>query len=292
MEYKQIRVVSGRGREPDQFAHALRGIALDKAGLLYAVGDDAVKVFDRAGKLLNQWPTARPGQCVTVDDDGVVYVGEAGQMEMFDRTGKLITSWADAERFGLVTAIAIYGDDVLLADAQDRCIRRYDRKGNWKNDIGRDNNTKGFLIPNGQVDFVVDAAGVIHAANPAKFRIERYARTGEMLGKFGKFGTRRVEDFQGCCNPTNVTLTKEGHVVVTEKAGPRMKVYDSAGKMLAFVGNEAFDANCKNMDVAADAEGLIYVVDTVRMHICVFAPVKAERDTAHELQDAQKKEAP
>jgi len=292
MEYKQIRVVSGRGTGPDQFAEALRGIALDKAGLLYAVGDGAVKVFDRAGKLLDQWPTARPGQCVTVDDEGVVYVGEAGQMEVFDGTGKLITNWKDAERLALVTAIAVYGDDVLLADAQDRCIRRYDRNGNWQSDIGRDNNTKGFLIPNGQVDFVVDASGVIHAANPAKFRIERYARTGEMLGKFGKFGTHRVEDFQGCCNPTNVTLTNDGHVVVTEKAGPRMKVYDSTGKMLAFVGPEAFDANCKNMDVAADAEGLIYVVDTVRLHICVFAPVEIEGGAVHEAQDTQKKDSP
>jgi len=292
MKYKQIRVVSGRGSRADQFAEALRGIAIDKAGLLYAVGDGAVKVFDREGKLLRQWSTAKPGQCVTVDDDGAVYVGEAGQMEVFDGNGKLITAWKDGERLALVTAIAVYGDDVLLADAQDRCIRRYDRQGNWQNDIGRDNNTRGFLIPNGQVDFVVDASGVIHAANPAKFRIERYARTGEMLGKFGKFGTHRVEDFQGCCNPTNVTLTKAGHVVVTEKAGPRMKVYDSTGKMLAFVGHEAFDANCKNMDVAADAEGLIYVVDTVRLHVCVFAPDQAESDAVHEVPDARREDAP
>lgn len=292
MGYKKTRVISGRGLGPDRFSEALRGITVDKAGLLYAVGDSTVKVFDRAGKLLKKWRTARPGQCVTVDDDGVVYVGEAGQMEVFDDGGKLITSWRDAERLALVTAIAIYGDDILVADAQDRCIRRYDRKGNWHSDIGRDNNTRGFLIPNGQVDFVVDPAGVIHVANPAKFRIEQYARTGEMLGKFGKFGTRRIEDFQGCCNPTNVTLTKEGHVVVTEKAGPRMKVYSAAGELLAFVGNEAFDANCKNMDVAADAEGLIYVVDTVRLHICVFAPVNVEGDAAHETQDVHRKDSP
>ncbi len=292
MEYKQIRVVGGRGSGPGQFAHALRGIALDKAALLYAVGDSSVKVFDDKGKLLRQWPTAKPGHCVTVDDQGVVYVGEAGQIEMFDSTGKFIKHWQDEKRLGLVTAIAVYGDDVLLADAQDRCIRRYDSKGNWHNDIGADNNTRGFLIPNGHLDFVVDAAGIIHAANPAKFRIERYTRTGDMLGKFGKFGTRRVSDFQGCCNPTNVTLTKEGHVVVTEKAGPRMKVYDSSGTMLAFVGHEAFDENCKNMDVAADAQGLIYVADTVRLHICVFAPVKTEGQEAPTLQNTQKKDSP
>jgi len=292
MEYKQIRVVSGRGAGADQFAHELRGIAVDPAGLLYAVGDSAVKVFDKSGKLLRQWETSQPGQCVTIGDDGMVYVGEAGQMEVFDASGKLSKTWQDSERLGLVTAVGMHGDDVYLADAQDRCIRRYNRKGVWQSDIGRDNNTRGFLIPNGQVDFVVDPEGVIHAVNPAKFRIERYTRTGEMLGKFGKFGTHHIEDFQGCCNPTNVTLTKEGYVVVTEKAGPRMKVYDADGKLLAYVGNEAFDPNCKNMDVAADAQGNIYVADTARLHVCVFAPVTAEGDTAQGLHGAKREETP
>jgi hypothetical protein len=68
-----------------------------------------------------------------------------------------------------------------------------------------------------------------------------------------------------------VTVDGKGHVIVTEKAGPRIKVYDSTGKLLAWVGGELFDPNCKNMDVAVDAEGLIYVVDTIRLHVCVFA---------------------
>ena len=54
-----------------------------------------------------------------------------------------------------------------------------------------------------------------------------------------------------------------------------MKVFSSDGKMLALVGKEAFDAGCKNMDVAVDSEGRIYVVDTVRLQICVFAPADA-----------------
>ena len=272
MKYSQIRVISGRGPGADQFAEALRGIAVDRADRLYAVGDGSVKVFDRDGVFLRQWRTDKAGYSLTVDDAGAVYVGQAGQMEIFDPAGTRSAVWKDADRMGLVTAIGVHGDNVLLADAQDRCIRRYNREGAWQADIGRDNNTKGFLIPNGHLDFSVDSAGVIHAANPAKFRVERYSLAGELLGKFGKWGMQRVENFPGCCNPTNVTLTDNGHVVVTEKAGPRMKVFDAGGNMLAYVGADAFDANCKNMDVAADSRGLIYVVDTVHLHVCVFAP--------------------
>ena len=52
-------VISGKGSGPEQFSEALRGIAVDRAGLLYAVGDSEVKVFDAQGKLQRRWPTER-----------------------------------------------------------------------------------------------------------------------------------------------------------------------------------------------------------------------------------------
>ncbi len=272
MEYRQIRVISGKGSGPEQFTEALRGVWVDRRGLVYAVGDNEVKVLNANGELQRRWQTDKPGYCVAAADDGAVYVGEVGQVEKFDASGRPVGTWKDNERLGVVTAIDFAGDYVIVADALDRCLRRFDNEGKWINNIGKDNKTKGFLIPNRHLDFRVDSEGIIHACNPAKFRIERYTLAGELLGHFGKFGTRRVEDFKGCCNPTNVTLDVKGHVIVTEKAGPRMKVYDSTGNLLAWVGGDVFDPSCKNMDVAVDAEGLIYVVDTIRLHICVFAP--------------------
>jgi hypothetical protein len=61
-------------------------------------------------------------------------------------------------------------------------------------------------------------------------------------------------------------------VYTTEKAGPRVKVHDAGGTMLAIVGDGLFDANCKNMDLAVDSRGRVFVVDTVRREIQVFEP--------------------
>ncbi len=270
--YRLVRTISGKGAGRGQFSEVLRAVAVDDAGSVYAVGDSHVKVFDGAGDLKHSWATERPGFCIAFDEGGAVYVGEPGQIEKFERSGKRISVWKDEERLSLVTAIGFSGEFVLVADARGRCLRRFDRQGQWINNIGKDNRTKGFLVPNGYLDFNIDAGGIIVVLNPGKHRIERYSLTGELLGFWGRFGTRRPEDFGGCCNPTNLALTREGHIVVTEKAGPRLKVYDAEGKLLALVGSEAFDANCKNMDVAADAKGCLYVVDTVRLTISVFAP--------------------
>jgi sugar lactone lactonase YvrE len=230
-----------------------------------------VKVYDGDGALRGRWATDFPGTCVAVRDDATVFVGGEGRIATYSSAGKAVDLWTDPDRLGRVTAIDFADEHILVADAADRCIRRFDRNRRWLNDIGKAGNTKGFMIPNGHLDFSVDDEGIIHVCNPAAHRVERYTLDGEKIGQFGRFGVRQPEDFPGCCNPTNLALSPEGHVVVTEKAAPRLKIYDAEGKLRAYVGPEAFDANCKNMDVAVDAEGRIYVVDTVRLQICVFA---------------------
>jgi hypothetical protein len=180
---------------------------------------------------------------------------------------------------GLVTAIGFAGDSVIVADARDRCLRRYDKSGKFVNNIGKDNRMKGFLIPNGCLDFAVGTDGIIHACNPGKHRVERYTLDDKLLGHIGRFGGPDPAGFSGCCNPTNVTLTRGGQIVVTTKADPLAKVFAADGKLLALVGAGDFDPTCKNMDVVVDAQGRIYVIDTARLHICVFAPVESDAAT-------------
>jgi sugar lactone lactonase YvrE len=169
---------------------------------------------------------------------------------------------------------------VLAADSHGRAIRRYDATGRFLNDIGRNNRTGGFAIPNGVLDFSVDAGGTIHAANPGKHRIERYTPDGTLLGHIGRFGGLDPAGFSGCCNPTNVCVgnppsIESQRIYVTEKAGPRVKVHDFDGTLLSVIATDGFDANCKNMDLAVDTRGAVYVVDTVRLEIRVFEPEAA-----------------
>jgi sugar lactone lactonase YvrE len=277
MRYHRQGVIAGKGPGRGQFAEALRALAIGPDDRLYAAGDSKLVVFSPEGELLETWPTERPGHAIAVDASGELYVGQPGQVQIFAAAGRLRGTWRDAERLGLVTAIGFAGDSVILADARDRCLRRYDRSGTFRNDIGKDNRMKGFLIPNGCLDFVVDADATIHACNPGKHRIERHTLDDRLLGHIGRFGGTDPAGFSGCCNPTNVTLTGAGQLVVTTKAEPLVKVYTVAGRLLALVGEGDFDPNCKNMDVAVDSRGRIYVADTARLHICVFAPEESGR---------------
>jgi len=271
MEYRLIHRIGGKGLSPGQFREALRGVAVE-GGRVYAVGDSALKVFSPGGELAAQWATSRPGECVAVDGEGRAWVGEWKQVEIFDAKQGLVSTFRDPERLGRVTAVGFAKGDVFLADAQARCIRRYDSGGRFLNDIGDRHRKGGFDIPNGVLDFAVSGKGVIEVANPGMHRVERYTAEGALVSQFGRFDGRDPAGFGGCCNPTNLAVDARGRVIVSEKARPRVKVYDAAGELLALVADAVFDAGCRNMDVAVDAQGLIYVADTVRLAICVFAP--------------------
>jgi sugar lactone lactonase YvrE len=271
IEFRLAGRIGGKGVAPGQFREALRGVAV-ASGRVYAVGDSALAVFDEGGALVAQWPTARPAECVAVDDEGRAWVGEWKQVEVFDAERGLVSTFRDAPRLGRVTAIGFAKGEVFLADALARCIRRYDAERRFLNDIGDKHRKGGFDIPNGVVDFAVGQDGEIRVANPGMHRVERYSADGALVSRFGRFDGRDPAGFGGCCNPTNVAVDSQGRVIVTEKAGPRAKLYDASGGLVAVVAAAVFDAGCRNMDVAADAQGRIYVVDTVRLEICVFAP--------------------
>jgi sugar lactone lactonase YvrE len=277
MEYRPAQRFGGQGSDARQFEKTLRGIAVDGEDRVYVVGDSSVKVFDAEGELLRSWKTGLPGYCVAVDDDGKVWVGQWEQVEVFDAQGQRVDTLTDPDRLGLVTAIVVGKDHVLCADASARWIRRYDRQGNFLNNIGEQHRKGGFHIPNGVVDFDVDDQGIVHVANPGMHRVERYKADGEYLDYFGKFDGQDPAGFPGCCNPTNLTLDAAGRVMVTEKATPRVKVYSPEGELLVVVADEGFDSQAKNLDLAVDSKGRIYVVDTVKLEIQVFVPVEKEQ---------------
>lgn len=277
MQYRQVRTLAGRGSGATQFHTALRGIALDKQGRVYAAGDTEVKVFEPEGKLIRRWPVALPPWAVAVDAAGQVWVGQTGQVEVFDPAGRRQRTWADGPRMGRVTAIGFANGSVLLGDSAERCIQRFDASGKFANRIGKDNPLGGLHIPNGVVDFGVDAEGVVHAANPGKHRVERYTAGGRLLGHMGKFTGPDPSGFPGCCNPTNVAVAGPNLLCVTEKAGPRAKVYTYAGELMAAIDSADFDPLTKNMDVAVDRRGTVFVSDPMKLAVFVFERVGGVR---------------
>lgn len=273
--YRRARVATGEngGRLLDD----LRGLAVDAAGQLYVAGDHKVLALGRAGaRPAGTWATAGPAHCISIAADGTLYVGEEGRIEVFapGTPDKPRATWTDAERFGRVTAIALIGERVIVADAAKPRILVCDLTGKTLATIGRETRRR-FMLPNGVLDLVLDRAGHIRVCNPGQHRIEEYDLDGRFVDSIGRFDGQDPAGFSGCCNPTNIALTPGGDLVAVVKAPPGVKVFATDGRLLAAFGGDALDPNCKNSDVAVDAHGRIYVADPARGHVVIFEPAGA-----------------
>jgi sugar lactone lactonase YvrE len=272
IKYSQILVL-GAASSLHPFRRSLSSIAVDSADRIYALGDGEVRIFEPGGDLIRSWRAPDQALCLTVGPGGRVYFGLSGRIEIHDAAGTRMGGFAigDAARPASVTAVKIHDQEILVADATARYIRRYDATGKQIGEIGTRGKTRSFMLPNRSLDMDVDSKGVVYATDSGRHRVTSWVLGGSPVGQFGKFGQVNPEDFVGCCNPVNLAIAPDGKVVTAEKVAARVKVYDPKGKLLALIGAEHFDPKCVHLHLAVDSKGRILVADPVRLEVRVFS---------------------
>ena len=264
-----------------------RAAALDAEGRFYVAGDEAIRVLSSTGNLERIISLSREPKCVTVTPDGKLYVGLRDRIEVFDRDGQRLASWEPLGAQAFLTSIVVAKDDVLVADAGNKVVWRYDTTGTVLGRIGdkdADRNIPGFYVPSPYFDIAMAPDGLLRAVSPGHLRVEAYTLDGDLEFSWGQASTR-IEDFCGCCNPANIAMLPDGSYVTAERGLIRVKIYDPDGVFQAVVAGpeqlvaggagQVFenvdDASASGFDVAVDADGRICVLDTIENTIRVFA---------------------
>jgi hypothetical protein len=275
LEYSQALVL-GSAISKRPFRHSISAIAVDSSDNIYVLGDGEVRIFDSNGNSVGNWKAPEGAQCMVVTPGRRIYLGGAGRVEIYSAAGIREGGFTVGEggKPANITAIKISGQDILVADASARCIRRYTENGQRIGEIGTQNKTQGFMLPNRSLDMDVDAKGVVRATDSGRHRVSSWNLDGSPAGHFGKFGLLKPEDFVGCCNPVNIAVTPDGKIVTAEKVVARIKVFDAAGKLLALIGPEHFDPQCIHLHLAVDSTDRILVADPVRLEVKVFSRKK------------------
>jgi hypothetical protein len=265
-------------------------IAADSQGSVYVAGDKAIRVFAQGNGLSGEIKlTDMPG-CLAVASDGNIYVGVKGHVEVYDRGGKQLANWQSINDDSLLTSIAIWKNDVFVADAGKRIVLRYDVTGRLLGRIGEKNESKnvpGFVIPSPYFDLAVGGDGLLRVVNPGRHRIEAYTYDGNLESWWGKFSSD-IEGFCGCCNPVNFTILEDGSFVTCEKGLIRVKIYSPEGNFIGVVAGPeqllkdgtprvcetAAECQAGGFDVAAGPRGQIFVLDTIKNIVRTFTRKK------------------
>ena len=260
---------------PHPFKHSLADITVGPDDAIYCLGDDEIRIFDAGGNLLSKWKVKSGTACLEAGPDGRVYTGSLGRVDIYSTLGENQGGMqvGNPNRPAAVTAIKIYRNEILVADASAKIIHRYNAAGQHLGVIGDKNKTGSFMLPNGWLDFDIDSSGIILATDTGRHRVTEWILDGTPTGSFGKFGMQDPSDFVGCCNPVNLAVTPDGNIVTAEKVIARVKVFNPEGTMIAYIGPENFDPNCTHIHLEVDSAGRIITADPVRRVIQIFSPV-------------------
>lgn len=269
-----------------------RAIAVDSNGFVHAAGDKAVRKFAESGNLLGEISFTDMPRCLTIADDGKIYIGMTAHVEVYDAGGKRLATWQSLGDDAVLTSIAVSKNDVFVANAGNRIVHRFDTTGKLINRIGardKDRNIPGFVIPSPYFDLAVGRDGLLRVSNPGWHRIEAYTFDGDLEFSWGDFSAG-IEGFCGCCNPVNFAILADENFVTCEKGLIRVKIHDPDGAFVGVVAGpeqlveggasritEFGGEQSGAFDVAADASGRIFVLDTIKNMVRIFTKIKEEQ---------------
>jgi hypothetical protein len=268
-----LALTLGKSGSARLFSNSLKGVAVGTGDRIFALADGQVFIFEPGGTLVRKWKAAESAACLAVSPDKRILMGSPGRIEICSDEGNRLGGFPVGNRNkpANISSLKMIRGEILVADVAARLIRRYDINGKPLGEIGTQGHS-GFMLPNRSLDFSVDSQNVIWAADPGRHRVSSWNSDGSPVGRFGKFGTRNVEDFVGCCNPVNIAVAPDGRIVTGEKVAARVKVYSPEGKLLAVIGPEHFDPGCLHLPLAVDSKGRIVAADPVRLQLKVFSP--------------------
>ena len=250
------------------------GIAIDDQDRLYVSGEKEVFIYDaKIGALISQFKTDSSAYCLSIDEKGHLYLGMPEYVEIRDIDGQLLQQWESINDSAIITSIAVNEESVFVADAGNKLVYHYNKKGQLLNTIGEKdtkNGIKGFIIPSSYFDLLLGKYGELWVVNPGYHALENYSPDGRLISSWEKT-SMQLEGFSGCCNPSHIAMLSNGSFVTSEKGIERIKIHAPHGEFKCVVaGPDSFVKGTRDLDLAVDSEDRIFVADHEKGEIRIF----------------------
>lgn len=247
-------------------------IAIDGNDRVFVAADMRIDVLDLAGRRSQQIPISSPATALATAADGTIYAGLTDHVVVFKPDGHQSMEWQSMGEKSMITSIAVGPKDVFVADSGNRTVWRYDRSGSLISSC-RGPEKGGFSIPSAYFDVLLQGDKLL-IVDTGRQDIGTYDFDFKRQSGWGKAG-ESITGFAGCCNPSHIAQLPDGAIVTAEKGLPRIKVFESNGKLREVVAPPTLLTDgAKPCDIAVASTGAIYALDLNSGKIRVFNRVK------------------
>ncbi|MCK5804673.1 MAG: hypothetical protein KAI66_17680 [Lentisphaeria bacterium] len=253
-------------------ATRMRGLAASPDGTVYLSADFTVIELSPDGTERMRHALDSAARCLAVGADKRLYLGCGDHVEVIEPRGESkSTAWESLGERAFITAIAVGANRVFIADAGNRTLWVRDLEGQVIRDLGGTPGSDAPRVPGTYYDVAYSPVdNCFWVTDAGQHGVIRYSPDGKILGRWGK-ASEKIEDFSGCCNPTQIAVMPDGKLVTVEKKPDLVKLHTSDGTLDCVVAPpKAFIRKTFVPDVVADVNGRVIVLDPKRKQLRVF----------------------
>ncbi|MBP7509527.1 MAG: hypothetical protein KA807_17070 [Prolixibacteraceae bacterium] len=248
----------------------------DKGGIaaannqIYLAAEKSVKILTPEGSLVSEFPLNDIPNCISVKGEKIT-VGFQKSFTIYNQEGTVILNSPEISDSTIITCLAIWDNEIVIADAGKRKVYIYN--GNEETSaiegVSGVENTHGFIIPSAKFDLAINNENELWVVNPGIHSLQHYDERGSLINSWRKTSLN-IEGFCGCCNPSHFSFLQDGSFVTSEKAMPRIKIYDKKGEFKSVVAApDKFEENGRPSDIAV-LNDLIIALDYDKKLIRIF----------------------
>jgi DNA-binding beta-propeller fold protein YncE len=168
---------------------------------------------------------------VTVTPDGTKYVCDAGKrgVVVFDAADRFVRRLGDPRECGPID-VAVYEDELFVADAPGAEIEVWDRQGNLKRTVsGRGEGPHQLRRPAG---VAMGPNGHLYVSDMELAAVKEFDRAGKYIRSIGAPGDR--PGF--FARPKGIAVDAAGRIYVADTQWDKIQIFSPEGQLLLFFG--------------------------------------------------------
>lgn len=257
------------GAEPASFC-----LRADGTILVGVSGANELRVLAADGRPRSVWTLPMPAEAVHATG-GAVYVAGGRMLARLDGNGTVVRkvelSTENNEGGSRIGGLAVLGRELFISAKADGGFEI------WRYDLDLGGAKRILQELRGCCGRLNIAAGgeTLFIAENTLHKVGRYDREGRPLGKWGSNRRGDPTSFGGCCNPMDISVGPGGDIYTAESEGIVKRFSAAEGRFIGTVGKVGDASGCKNVPLAASADGgKVYMLDVQNKQIRVLSREK------------------